>query len=91
MNNAKSFHHPSQSNACTRKRIAESSIAAVDACDCGMLHLHIGAITLRLAPCAISELLATLGEAVARQTAERICTDLGEPVPFLSKNGRGDA
>jgi len=45
-------------------RLAETPVAAVDACECGMLLLHIGAMTLRLAPCAASELLRTLEQAI---------------------------
>jgi hypothetical protein len=45
-------------------RLAESSVAAVDVCECGMLLLHIGAMTLRLSPCAASELLRTLEQAL---------------------------
>jgi len=48
-------------------RLAQRSIAAVDVSASGMMHLHIGALTLRMAPCAVSELLATLGQAVAAQ------------------------
>jgi hypothetical protein len=56
---------------CPRRRLAEGAIAAVDECQCGMLQLHIGAITLRLAPCALSELLATLSEAAAAHAGRR--------------------
>lgn len=34
-----------------------------------MMQLHLGAITLRMDPAAVSELLATLGRAVAVQAA----------------------
>lgn len=58
-------------NECHKTRLAESPLGSVDACQCGMVHLNIGAITLRLAPCVANELLALLGQAVAEQAAER--------------------
>lgn len=60
---------PPTQTACRRRRLADSSIAAVDVCACGMMQLHLGAITLRMDPAAVSELLATLGRAVAVQAA----------------------
>ncbi|MFZ5895110.1 MAG: hypothetical protein ACOY0T_28880 [Myxococcota bacterium] len=51
------------------ERIAEGNIAAVDLCDCGMMHVHIGALTLRLDSSAVRDLITTLGHAVAEQTA----------------------
>lgn len=62
MNTRNRFDH--DSDAATT-RLAESSVAAIDACACGMFHLHIGAMTLRLAPCAAAELLRALSQAVA--------------------------
>jgi hypothetical protein len=59
--------------ACRRFRVAEGEIAAVDLCDCGAYQLHLGAMTLRLAPEALSSLLSTLGEAVAVASARRAC------------------
>jgi hypothetical protein len=60
---------PTSLNGCHRTRLIDGPLASVDACECGMMHLNIGAITLRLAPCAVSELLSTLGRAVAVQAA----------------------
>jgi hypothetical protein len=34
-----------------------------------MLQLHLGALTVRLAPCAAEELLATLNDALAKRGA----------------------
>lgn len=62
MHTNKKFDHGTDGS---QIRLAEGSIAAVDACECGMLQLHIGAMTLRLSPCAASELLRTLSHAVA--------------------------
>jgi hypothetical protein len=61
----------SSRTACKTTRLAESGCVAVDSCDCGMLQLHVGALTLRLASCAAEELFATLGEALAARDLER--------------------
>lgn len=55
---------------CDRVRLAEGPVASVDLCDCGTMQLNIGALTLRLTPGALSELLATLGSAVAEHAAQ---------------------
>ena len=57
-------NHPPEQADCARTRLAKGSLAAVDACECGMLQLHIGALTLRLAPCALAELASTLNRAL---------------------------
>ena len=56
--------HPAVMADCRPTRLAESSVAAIDQCSCGMLQLHLGAFTVRLAPCAALELLATLNAAL---------------------------
>jgi len=90
-NKKDSSHYPPVRGECCRTRLAESSVAAVDVCSCGMMQLHIGALTMRLAPCAVSELLATLGEAVAEHTAREYGEGRAQAaIPFLA-NRRGDA
>lgn len=54
---------------CQQTRLAESSVAVIDTCTCGVIALHLGALTLRFAPCAAFELLATLGAAMSRHAA----------------------
>lgn len=78
--------HPPERTDCPRTRLAESSIAAVDLCACGMMQVHIGALTLRLAPCALSELVSTLGQAIAAHSAQRV----SEEWTSLARE-RGDA
>lgn len=56
-------------HACQPTRLAESSVAAVDHCSCGVIQLHIGAFTLRFAPSAALELLGTLGDALGERAA----------------------
>lgn len=75
----------------TTIRLAEGALAAVDVCRRGMLHLHIGALTLRMGPCGLSELISTLGQAVAAREARRF-SDEGAPMPLvLHRLERGEA
>lgn len=67
MHTKKRFEHGADGS---QIRLAQSSIAAIDVCECGMMQLHIGAMTLRLSPCAASALLRTLGEAVAAHSEQ---------------------
>jgi len=63
-------HHPPETDGCPRARLAQSAIAAVDACECGMLQLHLGALTIRMTPPAMAELESTL-RAALREHSER--------------------
>lgn len=65
MKSDRPFQHPPITEDCPRVRLAQGPLAAVDACECGMLQLHLGAVTLRMAPCALAELESTLREALA--------------------------
>ena len=49
---------------CTRTRLAETDVAAVDGCDCGLIHLHLGPFSLRMTPTSLNGLLDTLARAV---------------------------
>ncbi len=65
-------HSPSdtgEAQRCQHTRLAESSVAVIDACTCGVIALHLGPLTLRFAPCAAFELLATLGDAMSKHAA----------------------
>lgn len=79
------------SHVCHRVRLAESSVASVDMCDCGVMHLNMGPFSLRLCPHAMSELLSTLGRAVAAHAARRARTDFGAFPPPTMVSGRGQA
>jgi hypothetical protein len=50
--------------ACPTLRLAHGQLATVDMCNCGMLRLHLGAITLRLTPDALESNLDTFVEAL---------------------------
>lgn len=83
--------HPPESTECPRTRLAQGALAAVDACRCGMLQVHLGALTLRMAACALAELAHTLNLAVAAHG--RRFAEPGEPRSALAstRHGLGDA
>ncbi len=54
---------------CTRNRLSTAGIGNVDACSCGMIHVNIGATTLRFTQSAFNALAAMIGQAAAEQTA----------------------
>ena len=62
---------PHTVESCPTIRLAHGDLATVDLCSCGMLRLHLGAITLRLTPEALSSVVETLGEALSTQSALR--------------------
>jgi len=53
---------------CQRRLLARGGFAVVELCNCGALHLSIGAVTLRLAPEALPELTQVINDA-AREMA----------------------
>ncbi len=53
---------------CQRQTLARSGFAIVELCNCGAVHLTLGAVTLRLAPEVMPELAQTVAEA-ARELA----------------------
>lgn len=71
---------------CPKVRLAEGPVAAVDECSCGMMQLHLGPLTVRLAPEAMEELRATLERALSAQAKRQANHDisnalgLGSPV-----------
>jgi hypothetical protein len=81
---------PSEKADCPRCRLAQGSIAAVDACDCGMIQVHVGAFTFRLAPCAFAELVGTFNQALAVH-AKRSSDHSAGVAPFLVSRERGEA
>jgi hypothetical protein len=90
MNHQDKQRHFNEQRDCPRTRLAETDIGSVDVCDCGMWQLHIGAMTLRFAPAAVSELLGLLGQAVAEHSGRRLAdAERALAMPFLTK--RGDA
>jgi len=91
MNHKSGLHQHGNRGTCTQTRLAESGVAAVDLCSCGTLQLHIGPLTLRLAPCALSELRSTVDKAITAYAAREAAPVAHEAkVPFFG-NKRGDA
>ena len=68
--------------ACSRRTLAAGDVAVIERCSCGAVHVTIGAITLRLAACAIAPLAATLHDAACRLVFERALatSDVGDEV-----------
>jgi hypothetical protein len=63
-------HHPSLKNnmhsASSRKILSSGLVAEVEHCaGCEIMHLHIGAFTLRMKPAALHDLRDTLTRALA--------------------------
>jgi hypothetical protein len=56
---------------CARRRLSEGGIAAVDLCSCGILQVHIGALTLRMDEAALAELTATFGRALVNEALRK--------------------
>ena len=50
-----------QTHPCHREQLAAGDFAVVEICDCGSLHLTIGAVTLRLSPSCLPELASVVG------------------------------
>jgi hypothetical protein len=53
------------SGRCTRKLLASTPICMVEECDCGTVHLTVGALTLRLEREALRDLQGALASALA--------------------------
>lgn len=49
---------------CDRTLLAAAPGARVEACTCGLIHLSVGAVTLRLAPDACEQLTTVLARGV---------------------------
>ena len=73
--------------ACTRTRLAETDVAAVDACDCGLLHLHLGPFSLRLTPTSLQTLLATLAQATGATVTRSAATWPGQRSTSYQRRG----
>lgn len=79
----------SDGDCCRTVRLAQSEVAAVDRCACGMLRLHLGALTLRFTPQAFAEVLGTLGEAWGRATGSACASVRGEVAADMANDGEG--
>ncbi len=52
------------SEKCERRRLAEHGTFYIDLCNCGVVHLTIGCLTLRLDPSAYRELASSVQESL---------------------------
>lgn len=81
--------HPTR--PCQRTRLATSAMVTIDACSCTMIHLNVGATTLRFTPEAFEGLSALILEAVA-ELAARPPSDHDGALPLhLGRRVRGEA
>lgn len=53
---------------CHRRPLSSGDFCSVEMCDCGALHLSIGAVTLRLAPDSLPAIAEVIGDG-ARELA----------------------
>lgn len=76
---------------CQRTRLATSPVVTIDACSCAMIHLNVGATTVRFTPEAFEGLSTLILEAVA-ELAARPCP--GDALNLSLRSGprpRGEA
>ena len=81
--------HPTR--PCQRTRLATSAMVTIDACSCTMIHLNIGATTLRFTPEAFEGLSALLLEAVAELAARPLSGETDGLPLHVGRRVRGEA
>jgi hypothetical protein len=54
---------------CERRRLAECGTVKIEMCDCGVVHLIVGCLTLRFDPLAYRELARTISESINHLSA----------------------
>jgi hypothetical protein len=91
MNHKTGPHHLGTKSSCSQTRLAESAVAAVDLCSCGTLQLHLGPLTLRLAPCALTELRTTVDRAMAAYAAREVAPEVRDASVGFFASKRGNA
>jgi len=55
----------SESNPCSRTKLAQNSVSIVELCACGVLYVTVGPMTMRLLPEAAYKLSSVLQEAMS--------------------------
>lgn len=71
-----------------RNRLAEGPVCTVDECACGVLHVTIGAITIRLQTDVVESIWLTLGEAIQRLAARRRASSLPDEMVLVRPEQR---
>ncbi len=87
----KNRHARPEPSDCTRRRLAEGGIASVDACSCGMLQIHLGALSVRMDEGAMFELVATLRRALWEYALDRSGTRDARSVSLFQSSEPGQA
>ena len=75
---------------CQRTRLATGDIATIDACSCSMIHLNVGATTVRFTPEAFDGLASLVLEAVA-ELAARPAAGAADLPRAIGRRLRGEA
>ena len=76
---------------CQRTRLATSPMVTIDACSCAMIHLNVGATTVRFTPDAFEGLSTVILEAVAELATRREACDSPATTLRLGPRPRGAA
>ena len=51
------------SQSCARRVLSSGDCSSVEQCSCGMVHLNIGGVTLRVPPGAFPQIASTISDA----------------------------
>jgi len=85
-------HRPeAKPSDCTRRRLAEGGVAAVDVCSCGTLQVHLGALSIRMDEGALSEMVTTLRRALWEYALDRSGTRGADAVSVFHPSEPGQA
>jgi len=82
-------HDSNPAAPCRRLRLAQGSVAHVEECSCGVLQLHLGAVTLRFTPQAFDDLAGTVASALAAY--RDLHASIAEDEVNVFRNERGEA
>lgn len=87
-------HRPSlhaSAETCTVIRLAETDLVSVDRCSCGTLRIHLGALTLRVSPEVLEQVVRTLGGVVRANASLTASQALPLSAASPSKPARGQS
>lgn len=62
-------------HTCQRRRLAATPVVSIDACSCGTIQVHLGALTLRFTPEGLSEVARGINEALVEFETARARSD----------------
>jgi hypothetical protein len=81
----------STTRPCQRTRLATGPNVTIEACSCSMVHLNLGATTVRFTPEAFEGLASLVFTAVAEMAARSPLGDGDRVGPGLGRRARGEA